>query len=68
VYTLLDSGLWAENLSETFRVPFQNKFEKLVHLVGFIIRLDKEDSLILSKAQRGRGTSRCLFSGYVVSP
>jgi len=25
-------------LSETCRVLFQNKFEKLVHLVGFIIR------------------------------
>jgi hypothetical protein len=27
-----------EELSETCRVSFQNKFEKLVHLVGFIIR------------------------------
>jgi len=26
-------------LSETCRVTFQNKFEKLVHLVGFIIRI-----------------------------
>jgi hypothetical protein len=29
---------WTEELSETCRVSFQNKFEKLVHLVGFIIR------------------------------
>jgi len=28
-----------EELSETCRVLFQNKFEKLVHLVGFIIRI-----------------------------
>jgi len=27
-----------EELSETGRVSFQNKFEKLVQLVGFIIR------------------------------
>jgi len=27
-----------EELSETYRVLFQNKFEKLVHLLGFIIR------------------------------
>ena len=27
-----------EKLSETCRVSFQNKFQKLVHLVGFIIR------------------------------
>ena len=26
-------------MSETCRVLFQNKFEKLVHLVGFIIRI-----------------------------
>jgi len=26
-------------LSETSRVLFQNKFEELVHLVGFIIRI-----------------------------
>ena len=28
-----------EELSETCRVLFQNKFEKLVHLVGFITRI-----------------------------
>jgi len=27
-----------EELSETCRVSFQNKFVKLVHLVGFIIK------------------------------
>jgi len=39
VYTVLDPWWWAENLSETWRVLFQNKFEKLVHLIGFIIRI-----------------------------
>jgi hypothetical protein len=29
---------WTKELSETCRVSFQNKFEKLVHLGGFIIR------------------------------
>jgi len=33
-----NSWWWAEELSETCRVSFQNKLEKLVHLVGFIIR------------------------------
>jgi len=33
-----NSWWWTEELSETCRVLFQNKFEKLVHLVGFIIR------------------------------
>jgi len=35
VYTVLDSWWWTANLSETCTVPFQNKFEKFVHLVGF---------------------------------
>jgi len=29
---------WAEELPETWRVSWQNKFVKLVHLVGFIIK------------------------------
>ena len=33
-----NSWWWTENLSETCRISFQNKFEKLLHLVGFIIR------------------------------
>jgi hypothetical protein len=36
--TVNNSWWWAEELSETCRVSFQNKFEKLVRLVGFIIR------------------------------
>jgi hypothetical protein len=32
------SWWWTEELYETYKVSFQNKFEKLVHLVGFIIQ------------------------------
>jgi hypothetical protein len=32
------SWWWTEELSETCRVSWQNKFVKLVHLVGFIIK------------------------------
>ena len=39
VCTVKNSWWWTEELSETCRVLFQNKFEKLVHLVGFIIRI-----------------------------
>ena len=35
-----NSWWWTEELSETCRVLFQNKFEKLVHLVGVIMRID----------------------------
>ena len=38
VCTVKKSWWWTEELSETCRVSFQNKFEKLVYLVGFIIR------------------------------
>jgi hypothetical protein len=39
VCTVKNSWWWTEELSETCRVSFQNKFEKVVHLVGFIIRI-----------------------------
>jgi hypothetical protein len=39
VCTVKNSWWWTEELSETCRVSFQNKFEKLVHLVGFIMRI-----------------------------
>jgi hypothetical protein len=42
VCTVKNSWWWAEELSETCRISFQNKFEKFVHLVGFIIRNQKE--------------------------
>jgi hypothetical protein len=38
VCTVKNSWWRTEELSETCRVSLQNKFEKLVHLVGFIIR------------------------------
>jgi hypothetical protein len=38
VCTVKYSWWWTGELSETCRVSFQNKIEKLVHLVGFIIR------------------------------
>jgi hypothetical protein len=36
--TVNNSWWWTEEQSETRRVSFQNKFEKSVHLVGFVIR------------------------------
>jgi hypothetical protein len=36
--TVNSSWWWTEELSETCRVSSQNKFEKLVHLVGFVIK------------------------------
>jgi len=41
VCTVKNSWWWTEELSETCRVSFQHKFEKLVHLVGFIIRIGR---------------------------
>ena len=38
VCTVKYSWWWTEELSETCRDSFQNKSEKLVHLIGFIIR------------------------------
>jgi hypothetical protein len=34
----LSSRIRMEELSETCRVSFQNKFEEFIHIVGFIIR------------------------------
>jgi len=34
----INSWWWTDELSETFRVSWQNKFVKLVHLVGFITK------------------------------
>jgi hypothetical protein len=39
VCKVTNSWWWREELSETFRVSLQNKFERLVHLVGFIITI-----------------------------
>jgi hypothetical protein len=37
--TVNNSWWWTEELSKTRRVSFQSKFEKFVHLVGFIMRI-----------------------------
>jgi hypothetical protein len=34
-----NSWCWIEELAETYTVSFQNKFQKLVHLVGFIKKI-----------------------------
>ena len=39
VCTVKISWRWTKELSETCTVSFQNKFEKLVHLLGFITRM-----------------------------
>ena len=39
VCTVLNSWWWMERPSETCRVSFQNKFDMLVHLVGFTIEM-----------------------------
>jgi len=43
----INSWWWTEELSETCRVSCQNKFVKLVHLVGFII--EKYEGWLISK-------------------
>jgi hypothetical protein len=35
----INSWWWTEALSEICRVSYQNKFVKLVHLVGFIVKI-----------------------------
>jgi len=42
VSTVENFWWWTKELSEICRVSFQNKFEKLVHLVGFIIRIFRD--------------------------
>jgi hypothetical protein len=42
----INSWRWTEELSETCRVSCQNKFVKLVHLVGFIIKKSIYDSFV----------------------
>ena len=59
----INSWWWTEELSETCRVLWQNKFVKLVHLVGFIVKpvvlfscSDDEDlCLDTCDAMSGRG-------------
>ena len=53
-----------EELSETCRVLFQNKFEKLVHLVGFIIRTTDIGTFLFEKQSRSWAGSCCVHSVY----
>ena len=39
VFTVKNSWWWTEELSETCRLSLQNKFEKLVLLIHFVIRI-----------------------------
>jgi hypothetical protein len=39
VCTVKNSWWWTGELSETCRFSFQNKFEKFLHMFGFIIRI-----------------------------
>ena len=41
VCTVLNSWWWTERQSKTCRVSFQNKFDTLVHLVGFTIEISQ---------------------------
>jgi hypothetical protein len=45
----MNSWWWAGELSETCRVSWQNKFEKLVHLVGYIIKKQRTVLIIRHK-------------------
>ena len=52
VCTVKNSWWLTEEMSETCRFLFQNKFEKLVHLVGFITRIyhdERQISLVTSR-------------------
>jgi hypothetical protein len=51
VCTVKNSWWWAKELSETCRALFQNKFEKLVHLVDFIVRQGKLFSYVTADVQ-----------------
>ena len=52
VCTVKNSLWWTEELSEACRVSFQNKVEKLVHPVVFIIRI-KHDSINICNTGQG---------------
>jgi len=55
VCTVWNCWWWTVELSETCGVSFQNKFEKLVHLVGFIIRIFQKLLWYFSSMHRALG-------------
>jgi len=46
VCTVKNSCRSTEELSETCRILYQNRVEKLVHLVGFIVRIRRRDEAV----------------------
>jgi hypothetical protein len=67
VCTVINSWWWTDELSETCKVSFQNKFEKLVHLVGFIIRNYHDAQSHGSKIWVGRTVTDQVVPADVVS-
>ena len=56
----INSWWWTDELSETCRVSWQNTFVKLVHLVGFIIKKEKQSALFnITKEQLDKYTTKC---------
>ena len=55
VCTVKISWWWTVELSETCRVSFQNKFEKLMHLFGFTIRIFQKLLWYFSGVHRALG-------------
>ena len=64
----INSWWWTEELSETCRVSWQNKFEKLVHLVGFITKkFALHVIVILHQACQTEGPPRAIWVTFVLS-
>ena len=72
--TMKNSWWWTQELSETCRVLFtKNKFEKLVHIVGFVIRLTGPmfsahgTELYVTEHSR-RNTQQCKMNYSIIFP
>jgi hypothetical protein len=73
VFKMQNSWWWTEELSETRRISFQNKFENLVHLAGFITGILwvnpsnyvtlKSNLLVLSCVIESVSQSACTIAG-----
>jgi hypothetical protein len=55
------SWWWTAELSEICRISFQNKFEKLVHLVGSVIRIYYDARSHEHQSEELIGTTACLI-------
>ena len=60
VCTVKNSWWWTEELFETCRILFQNKFEKLVHRVGFFINIHHDARSL----ERQTGFRNSFIGGY----